>query len=298
MVSLFPDAAWQTGIIYSADPAVTIILEKVKNEYTLVLHNPLSMVKISVVIITFNEEKNIKRCIDSVREIADEIVVADSFSTDKTEAICLAEGVKFYKHPFEGYVKSKNYANSKASFNHILSIDADEALSEALKNSILEMKSNWDHDAYYMNRLTNYCGKWIRHGGWYPDRKVRLFDSAKGCWNEALVHEKIVLKKNATVGFLQGDLLHYSYNSIAGHTKQAGKYASLGARELFEKGKKSSIFKLILNPCIKFCKDYFFRLGFLDGYYGYVIARISARATFLKYSELRYLHKKHHGDFS
>ena len=138
------------------------------------------MPEISVVIITFNEEKNIGRCLESVKKVADEIVVLDSFSTDKTEQICATFGVKFFRHVFDGHIEQKNRAITYAAFPLVFSIDADEVLSETLIASILEVKKNNTKDGWYMNRLTNYCGKWIRHSGWYPDRKLRLFNSHKG----------------------------------------------------------------------------------------------------------------------
>src|ERR1035437_7666308 len=140
------------------------------------------MPQISVVIITFNEEKNIERCILSVQDLADDIVVVDSFSTDRTEEICKSHGVRFIQNHFNGHIEQKNFAISKAHFPYILSLDADEQLSEELKKSIQQVKNNWDADGYYFNRLTNYCGQWIRHSSWYPASKLRLWDSRKGKW--------------------------------------------------------------------------------------------------------------------
>ena len=139
-------------------------------------------VKLSVVIITKNEDKNIGRCIESVQNIADEIVVIDSFSTDKTEEICKKHQVVFIKHAFEGHIEQKNFALTCAKYKHVLSLDADEALSEELQKSIVQAKADFSKDGYFLNRMTNYCGKWIKHSGWYPDRKLRLFDKTKGQW--------------------------------------------------------------------------------------------------------------------
>jgi glycosyltransferase involved in cell wall biosynthesis len=249
------------------------------------------MIRLSVVIITLNEEKNIKRCLDSVKEIADDIVVLDSNSTDKTEEICKTFNVRFYTRDFEGYVKSKNYANSLAEYPYILSLDADEALSEELKKSISKIKNNWNSDGYVMNRMTNYCGKWIKHGGWYPDRKLRLFDRRKGKWEGKLIHEKVVMDKEANTEMLKGDVLHYSYYSISEHILQANSFTDIAAQEFVEREKNAGMLKLLFSPCVKFFKDYFIRLGFLDGYYGYIICRISAHATFLKYAKIRQLAK-------
>ena len=135
-----------------------------------------------VIIITLNEERNIGRCLESVNDIADEIVVVDSYSTDDTEKICKLYGVKFIQHRFDGHIEQKNWAINQAKYPHILSLDADEVLSPRLKASIKAVKENWEFDGYYFNRMTNYCGKWIRHSSWYPSRKLRLWDSRKGEW--------------------------------------------------------------------------------------------------------------------
>ncbi len=249
------------------------------------------MTRISVVIITLNEEKNIERCIKSAQEIADEIVVVDSFSTDRTEEICEQYHVKFVKHKFEGYIEQKNWAVTQASNTHILSLDADEALSDELRNSIKEVKDNWNYDGYYFNRLTEYCGKQIRHCGWYPDRKLRLWDSRKGSWQGENPHDKFELQHGASKNILHGDLLHYSFYTIDQHLDQINKFSTIKANGLFKKGRKNNYLIMTLNPFFKFFKSYILKLGFLDGYYGYVICRNSAYSTFLKYAKLRMLYK-------
>ena len=155
----------------------------------------------SVVIITFNEARNIKRCLESVVPVADEIIVVDSNSTDETEAICQEyPNLRFVRHDWEGYVKQKNFANSLASNNLILSIDADEALSEELTQSILKLKvQDVEGKAFSMNRLMNYCGKWIRHSGWYPDTKIRIFDRRSVSWTGKKVHETLAIPKEMQV---------------------------------------------------------------------------------------------------
>jgi len=238
---------------------------------------------LSVVIITFNEERNIGRCLESVREIADEIVVVDSHSTDKTRMICEKFGVKFIEHDFEGYIRQKQYAISQATFPHQLSLDADEALSEELKQEIKRIKENWVHDGYRMNRLANYCGKWIRHCGWYPDTKLRLYDTTKGKWQGVDPHDKFEMVPGSTVGFLKGDILHYTYYAIEEHLRQADKFSTIAARELISQGNPVYFYKIILNPVAKFIRNYFLRLGFIDGYYGFRICRITAGETFQKY---------------
>ncbi|MBI5218666.1 MAG: glycosyltransferase family 2 protein [Bacteroidia bacterium] len=250
------------------------------------------MPAISVVIITFNEERNIGRCLDSVKEIADEIIVVDSFSTDKTEEICNSYKVRFFKHEFDGYSNQKNWGNTQAVHPYILSIDADEALSEKLVAEIKKIKSAWTHDAYCFNRITNYCGKWINHCGWYPDRKLRLWDKRRGQWNGALIHEDVEMAADARKININADILHYSYYSITGHIAQVNRFTDLTATDAFNKGEKASLFKIFFKPIWKFKRDFIFKLGFLDGYYGFVVCFISAFAAFLKYAKLRQLQKE------
>jgi glycosyltransferase involved in cell wall biosynthesis len=251
------------------------------------------MPKLSAVVITLNEEKNIGRCLDSLKGVADEIVVVDSGSADNTRLICEEKGAHFHFHEWAGYIGQKNHANSLASHPLILSVDADEALSDKLRKSILEVKQKPAADGWVMNRLTNYCGKWIRHGGWYPDRKLRLFYRDKFEWGGERIHETIINKdQNVRVEKIDGDLLHYSYYTISEHISQANHFTNLTAGLAVEKGKKAGLLKLLISPGFKFIRDYFFRLGFLDGYYGYVICRISAQATFMKYSKIRQIRKQ------
>ena len=251
------------------------------------------MTKLSAVIITLNEERNIGRCIDSMQGVADEIIVVDSGSNDKTEAICKEKGVRFVYNEWKGYIEQKNYANSLAQHEYILSIDADEALSDRLRQSVIKEKENFGSDAYEMNRLTNYCGKWIRHSGWYPDRKLRIFHRDKYEWGGERIHEQMVAKQAQTsIERLDGDLHHYSYYSIAQHIAQANHFTDMTAALAVEKGKKSGMLKIIFSPWVKFIRDYIIKLGFLDGYYGYVVCRISAQATFMKYAKIRQLRKE------
>jgi glycosyltransferase involved in cell wall biosynthesis len=251
------------------------------------------MVQISVVIITYNEAHNIGRCLDSIRAVADDIVVVDSFSTDRTAAICAEKGVRFISHIFEGHIEQKNYAITQAHYPHILSIDADEALSEILLKSIVEVKANWSHEAYWMNRMTNYCGQWIKHCGWYPDQKLRLWDSRKGQWTGTNPHDKFELN-HGSEGMLKGDLLHYSYYSIHDHLKQVNYFTDISSKALHNQGVKTTILQIIIAPLVKFIRDYFIKLGFLDGLYGFAISIISSHATFLKYLKLRSYSREGH----
>ncbi len=249
------------------------------------------MPRLSVVIITFNEEKNIARCLESVKEVADEIVVVDSYSTDRTGEIVKSFGARFVQHSFEGHIEQKNWAITQATYPHILSLDADEVLSFRLKKSILEVKKNWLYDGYYFNRLTNYCGKWIRHTSWYPARKMRLWDSRKGEWGGLNPHDKFKLKKGAEKKFLKGDLLHYSYYSIEEHIAQINKFSSIVAHAYYKEGRKSGYFNLIFHPLWRVFRDYVLKMGFLDGFYGLVVSVNASHETFLKYVKLRNLYR-------
>lgn len=248
------------------------------------------MTQLSVVIITLNEERNIGRCLQSVKGIADDVVVVDSGSTDRTNSICMEFGARFITHNWLGFAETKNFANAQAKFPLILSLDADEALSDRLKASILAVKAmESGKTAFSMNRLTNYCGKWIKHCGWYPDTKIRLFNRDHARWTGKVIHEKLTTDQGIETEHLEGDLLHYSYYSIAGHIAQANRFTDLTAEEAFWEGKNSGIMQILMKPPVKFIRNYFFKLGFLDGYYGFVICRISAQATFFKYIKLRQL---------
>lgn len=243
--------------------------------------------EISVVIITRNEEHNLARCLVSVREVADDVVVVDSFSTDGTERIARAHGARFVQHVFEGHIEQKNWAITQARFPWVLSLDADEALDDKLVRSILQVKRNGRADGYTMNRLTNYCGAWIRHGGWYPDVKLRLWDSRKGRWTGINPHDRYELDPGARTEHLAGDILHYSYNTLEDHYRQVEYFTTIAAKAYQAKGKGAPWLKRVFSPVVKFVGDYVFRGGFLDGRRGFTIARISAYATWLKYDKLR-----------
>lgn len=248
------------------------------------------MPQLSVVIITFNEEKNIGRCLESIQGIADDVVILDSFSTDATESISKKYNVNFISRKWEGYSASKNFANSQAKHDWVLSLDADEELSEELKKSILKAKEGNELKTYKFHRLTNYCGSWVKHCGWYPDTKIRIFDRRITKW-EGIIHEKLVIDSKQEAILLTGDLLHYSYYSLEQHLQQTEKFSSLAAQNMFEKGKKASALKMYLSPVVKFISDYIIKLGILDGAAGFTICKISAYHSFLKYKKLRALWK-------
>ncbi|MBA3828910.1 MAG: glycosyltransferase family 2 protein [Taibaiella sp.] len=251
------------------------------------------MAKISAVIITFNEANNIARCIRSLHQVADEIIVVDSFSTDNTAAIAEKEGAKIIYHSFEGYGVQKNFAQRQAANDWILSLDADEELSAQLKQSIQEVKTNLEFNAYKFNILTNYCGKWIHHCGWYPQPKIRLWNRLRGDMSNDRVHEGWhMTDKNAPVGHLKGNLLHYSYATISDHIRKLEQYSEIKAQIEIAKGKKVSIFNLWITPKWVFFVDYIIRRGFLDGYYGYLICRLSAFSSYVKYAKIRQYSEK------
>jgi len=249
------------------------------------------MPKLSVVVITLNEEKNLDRCLRSVKNIADEIMVVDSFSTDKTKEIALQHEAVFIEHFFENYVTQHQFADQQARHDLVFSIDADEVVSPELEQSILTVKENLEHDGYWVNRLTNYCGNWIHHAGWYPDRKLRLYNRTKGSWQGVIVHESFQMNQDATEGRLKGDLWHYSYYTVEQHRQRLEKYSTMSAKAYFMKEKKAPLLKIWLSPVVKFIRDYFINLGFLDGKAGFTVCWISAGGTYKKYRKLRLMQK-------
>lgn len=246
--------------------------------------------KISATIITLNEEDKIRQCLESIKDVADEIVVVDSLSTDNTKSICEEYGVKFIEQKWLGYSEQKNLANKIATYDWILSIDADEVLSDELKKSILEIK-NTDTDTdivFSFNRLNNYCGKWIHHGGFYPDKKIRIWNRNIGKW-EGIVHEVIKFSSIVKEKLLKGDLLHYSYNKPEDFEKQVFKFAELRAQHYYDKGKKNARLLKVVSPIYFFIQHYLIRLGFLDGKEGFIMCKVAAKATKHKYEKLQAL---------
>jgi len=246
--------------------------------------------KISGVIITYNEARNIARCLQSLQVVCDEILVLDSYSTDSTSQICHSFGVRFEQNTFEGHIQQKNEALQRASHPWVLSLDADEALSPELRASILALKKESPQKGgFTFNRLTNYCGKWIHHSGWYPDTKLRLVTKADAQWGGINPHDQLLPSKELQLQHLKGDLLHYSYYTKADHFKQIAYFSAIAAKELHARRIKSSIPTIIIKVAAQFIKSYFIKLGFLDGAAGWQIAVRSAYATQQKYQLLRKL---------
>lgn len=250
------------------------------------------MIKLSAVIITYNEDEHLEKCLSSLKNVADEIVVVDSFSSDNTKSICQSHQVRFIEQKFLGYKEQKNYALKQAKYDHVLSLDGDEALSKTLEKSIIELKKNWTKDGYYCNRLNNYCGQWIKHSDWYPDRKLRLFKKNGGEWKGINPHDSFKLKSGKTSGRIKGDLLHWIYRDYQEHNQKIERFSSIAAQAYYDLGIKSSILKILWRPSWAFFKAYFLRLGFLDGFNGWVICVQTYNVTFLKYIKLRELWEK------
>lgn len=247
---------------------------------------------ISAVIITRNEAHNIARCLISLQLLVDEVIVVDAESTDDTPRIAADHGARVINRPWSDYSDQKNFANNQALGPYILSMDADEAISAELRASLVQATRQGLHGAYRFNRLTNYCGTWVKHGGWYPDAKVRLFPKEGTRWQGEHVHEELALGPTIGVSDLAGDLLHYSYPTVQSHLDRIERYSDLHARKMFAAGKRPSALKRTLSPLVKFLQGYLFKLGFLDGRAGLNIARLSARAVRLKYNKLQRLHER------
>ncbi|OQP50635.1 hypothetical protein A4H97_01995 [Niastella yeongjuensis] len=241
---------------------------------------------ITAVIITKNEERNIKRCLDSLMPVVDEIIVVDSNSTDNTVAICQQAGAKVILQNWLGYGPQKNLGNNAASHDYILSIDADEALDEQLTQAILEEKRKGLQGIYQLSRFNYYYGKFIRHGADYPDKKIRLFNRANTHWDEKDVHETLVIAPGQKTTALKGHLLHYTYYRVEEHISKINYYTNLAAQDYIKRGKKASIFKIIFSPLMTFIQSYIFKRGFLDGLHGFILAIMHAYAAFARYVKL------------
>ncbi len=243
--------------------------------------------KISATIITLNEERNISRAIESLR-CCDEILVVDSGSIDRTLELASKLGARVVETPWHGYARQKNFAAEQARHDWILSLDADEALSEALEGEIWAIKkSGPKHDGYTMPRLAQYCGRWILHSGWHPDRKVRLYHRGRAEWVGKYVHESVRVR--GPVGHLRDNILHFTCASLSEHVKSMDRYTTLAAEELVAHGKPVTNGRLLLDPLWTFARTYFVQRGFLDGTEGLSIAWMAALYTYLKYAKARYM---------
>jgi len=255
----------------------------------------ISLVKISVCIITFNEENKITEAVESVAW-ADEVLIVDSESTDRTRAIAESLGAKVLIKKWAGFSKQKQFAADSAAHDWIFSLDADERISEKLKDEILKLRSapkNVLADGYRIPRLSFYMNRPIRHGGWYPDWQLRFFNRRQGNWKDVLIHESVQMKTNAIIEKLTGDILHYTVENASHHHRMIGtRYAPLAAEQMFVRGKKASVFKVATVGSTTFLQNYILKGGFLDGFAGFCIARFAAHHAFLKYLLLWELQSK------
>ena len=239
--------------------------------------------KISVTIITLNEENNISRAIESVRW-ADEIIVVDSGSTDRTVAIAKELGAKVLQQPWPGYGQQKNFAQDQASNDWVLNLDADEAVTPELAKEISTAIQTRPEAGYDFPRKTFYMGRWIKHGGWYPDYAVRLTNRHKARWTEPNIHERLVVQ--GAVGRLNQPMHHYTFSNIQEQVLTNLRYSHFGSLELKRKGQQGSLVRMLLKPMGKFIETYFFKFGFLDGLPGLIISINAAHSMFLKYAYL------------
>ena len=245
------------------------------------------MKKISVAIITKNEERNIRECLESVRW-ADEIVVVDNGSSDETVRICREFGARVFEEEWKGYSGQKNSAVEKTRNEWVLSLDADERVGPELRLEIeAALRADSSVDGYFMARKNFFLGRWIRYCGWYPDRNLRLFRKSLGLFQERAVHEKVELRGKTAV--LQHPLIHETYRSLSEYFERMNRYSSLAAREMRGEGRECRFTDLILRPPFTFLQMYVLRAGFLEGYFGLLLSLLYSFYTFAKYAKLREL---------
>lgn len=242
--------------------------------------------KISVTIIVYNEEKKIRQCLESVKNIADQIIVVDSFSEDSTLSICNEFSCKIYRHKFSDYIEQKRFADSKTNYDWILNIDADEKLSDELIDEIMKIKEKQELDyvAFKIPRKTFYINSWLNHC-WYPDYKIRLYRKDLCEWTGVKLHEKITVK-SGSISRLCGNILHYSFDSISEHLKKIDRFTELSLTE--KPNNKITFFTILWHSLWIFIKIYFLKQGFRDGINGFVVAFLSMVHVFVKYTKLRF----------
>ncbi len=248
--------------------------------------------KLSVAIITFNEERIIEKNLSAVHNLADEIIIVDSFSTDSTQEICSKfPKVKFIQQKFLGFGKQKNFAIEQCQSEWILFLDSDEIPNEELINSIRKIISEPkpEFNVYDVEFNNVFLGETLKYGGWGNIKRERFFKKGHGKYSEDIVHESFITTENK--GKLKGKINHYTYKDIYHHIEKSNKYTSMMAEKMYRNGKKSNIFKILFKPMFQFFKSYFLRLGFLDGLVGYYAAATAAFYTFLKYKKLHEIYK-------
>ncbi len=252
------------------------------------------MPRISACIISYNEEARIEDCLRSLVPVADEIVVVDSLSTDRTREIAARYTDRIFEQPFLGHVEQKNLAVSKASHDWILSLDCDERLDERLAAAILAVKDRLgEADAYRMARRTFYVWRWLNHC-WYPDYKVRLFNRNTARWGGTNPHDRVEVDGTRIVT-LPGDILHYSFDSISDHLKTLDSFTEIGAREIIKKGRRVTVLSPFTHGAWTFFKTLVIKRGFLDGFAGWVVAVLSGVHAFVKYAKVIAIRRRENG---
>ena len=244
---------------------------------------------ISAVVITKNEERIIAKCIHALQQVADEIIIVDSESTDKTVEIAESMGAKVYVQKWLGFGPQKNFGNSHATHNYVLALDADEVLTEQAIAEINELKKTGLHGVYQFKLIHFYFGKFLKHGLETPGYKRRLFDKTVVSWNENIVHEALIIPDGYPIVNAKGFVEHYSYYNVQHYLTKANYYTTLSAERLYAKGKRNYIVKLLFSPGFIFFKAYFLKLGFLDGFHGFIVAMFNMHTDFAKYAKLREL---------
>jgi glycosyltransferase involved in cell wall biosynthesis len=242
------------------------------------------MEPVSAALIACNEERNIEEALLSVRW-ADEIVVVDGGSTDGTLEICRRYTDRIFTRPWTGFVDQKTYAVARAGHDWVLSLDADERLSPGLIDEIRQLReSGFRNAGYRIPRVAFFMGRWIRHGDWYPDYQLRLFDRRRGRWRGGRVHESVEV--DGTPGLLRGDILHYTYRSLSDYLRRLVTYTELAAQDYRQRGRKATLPKMVANPAVTFLKAYVLKRGFLDGGPGLMVAIMGAVSVYFKYARL------------
>jgi len=252
--------------------------------------------KVSAAIITFNEAHRLARGLESLIGVVDEVIVVDSHSTDGTQELAKTYAEKLnlnlIERPFEGHIEQKNFAISQCAHDYILSIDGDEALNKEMREEILKFKQSSSRpDGVMFRRLTNYNGFWVRHCGWYPDWKLRLFHKDKAKWTGKNPHDIISMEQASNIQRYNGEILHYSYTSVSDHIRQTNKFTTIAAKAAFDSGKRSGPIAPFFRGVLKFVRDYFIKRGFLDGRYGLIICVINSLYVFLKYTKIHELQR-------
>ena len=241
---------------------------------------------LSTVIISYNEEAKITRCIQSAQQVSDEVILLDSHSTDKTVSIAQELGAKVVSQSFKGFILQRQAAIELASYDLVLALDADEYLGPILVAEILKIKSNSPSDTYLLNRLSGINGRWIRHGSWHPDHIIRLFYKSKVTNGGEAPHDKIIPIQSASVSKLKGLLYHDAHDSIEDRILAITQHSLVAAETKYAKGIRSNVPKKLIKTLWKFVVEYFFKLGFLDGYYGWVAAKTTAQYIYMREGHL------------